>query len=115
MGRARSEPNRGYYAVVGRKIADARRLLGMTQEALALKISLSRTSVINIEKGRQQLLVHTLVDIARALHVAPSDLIPEFQSGEPKDITSVLEESGVPEKGIDWLKAAVVRSSQGSS
>lgn len=87
----------------------------MTQEALASKISLSRTSVINIEKGRQQLLVHTLADIARALKVAPAELIPEFQIGEPKDITSVLEEKGLPEKGIDWLKAAVVRSAKGDT
>lgn len=86
----------------------------MTQEALASKISLSRTSVINIEKGRQQLLVHTLVDIARALHVTPADLIPDFQSDEPKDITLVLEEKGVPERGIDWLKS-VVSSSRGNS
>ena len=101
MGRTRSEPNRGYYALLGRKIAEARGVVGMTQEALASKISLSRTYVINIEKGRQQLLVHTLADIARALKVAPAELIPEFQIGEPKDITSVLEEKGLPEKGID--------------
>lgn len=107
MGRVRSELNRGYYAVLGRKIADIRGQLGMTQEALASKISLSRTSIINIEKGRQQLLVHTLVDISRALRVAPSDLIPDLHSEEPKDITLVLQESGVPEKGIDWLKATV--------
>lgn len=85
----------------------------MTQEALASKISLSRTSVINIEKGRQQLLVHMLVDIARSLNVAPVDLIPEFQIGKPKDITSVLEEKGLPEKGIDWLRTAVVSSARG--
>jgi DNA-binding XRE family transcriptional regulator len=86
----------------------------MTQEALASKISLSRTSVINIEKGRQQLLVHMLVDIARALHVAPSDLIPDVYGVEPVDITSVLQESGVSEKGIDWLKATVGSSRGGS-
>jgi len=114
MGRARSEPNRDYYAAIGRKIADVRGQTGITQEALAAKISLSRTSIINIEKGRQQLLVHTLVDIARALHVTPSDLIPESQRGEPTDINSVLRESGVSEKGIDWLKASVSSSRKDS-
>lgn len=114
MGRARSEPNRSYYAVLGRKIADIRSQLGMTQETLASKISLSRTSVINIEKGRQQLLVHTLADIAHALHVDPSDIISNLQIREQKDITSVLKERGVPEKGIDWLKTTVSSSREGS-
>lgn len=104
MGRTRSEPNRDFYAVVGRKIAEARKRSGVTQEALASKISLTRTSVINIEKGRQQLLVHMLIDIARVLRVNPSDLIPEFTSGETKNIDDVLRESGFPKKARDWVR-----------
>jgi transcriptional regulator with XRE-family HTH domain len=47
---------------------------------LAEKVSLTRTTVTNIEKGRQQLLVHTLVDIAKALNVSIELLLPVQQS-----------------------------------
>ena len=47
---------------------------------MAEKVSLTRTTVTNIEKGRQQLLVHTLVDIAKALNVSIELLLPVQQS-----------------------------------
>jgi DNA-binding XRE family transcriptional regulator len=48
----------------------------LTQEELAHRVHLKRTSITNIEKGRQKLLVHTLFDIAAALDVPIADLIP---------------------------------------
>jgi transcriptional regulator with XRE-family HTH domain len=48
----------------------------VTQEELARRIHLKRTSITNIEKGRQKLLVHTLFDIAAALDIPPTALIP---------------------------------------
>ena len=70
MRRPRFEENRRFYAAVGQRIAN-RRDRRMTQEVLATRAKLTRTSIINIEKGRQQILLHTLVDIATALNVAP--------------------------------------------
>ena len=72
--------NQTFYRELGRRIKDARKKSCLTQEALATKISLTRTTVTNIEKGRQQLLVHTLVDIAEALNVAPDTLLPESKA-----------------------------------
>jgi len=69
--------NQSFYQELGRRIKDARKKGHLTQEALATKILLTRTTVTNIEKGRQQLLVHTLVDIADALNVTPTSLLPE--------------------------------------
>ncbi len=48
----------------------------MTQAELAQRVGLSRTSVTNIECGRQRLLVDQLVDIAAALEVPVADLVP---------------------------------------
>jgi transcriptional regulator with XRE-family HTH domain len=77
MGRARLETNRVFYAAAGKRICDVRNSKRVTQERLAFQVSLTRTSIINIEKGRQQILLHTLVEIARALGVEVSDLLPE--------------------------------------
>ncbi len=96
MRRPRSDENRSFYAALGRQIAQAR-TGRLTQEALAKKAALTRTSIINIEKGRQQVLVHTLVDIARALDVPVVDLLL---------VTNDLEVSlrDKSKKGRDWIK-----------
>lgn len=96
MRRARSDENRNFYAAVGRQIARAR-AGQLTQEALAVKAALTRTSIINIEKGRQQILLHTLVDISRALQVSISDLLPNTD-----DLAIALRDK--PQKGVDWVK-----------
>lgn len=73
--RVRSEGNKHFYAAVGRRIAEAR-LGRLTQEALAQKATLTRTAIVNIEKGRQQILLHTVVEIAQALAIPITDLLP---------------------------------------
>ncbi|MGD0581239.1 MAG: helix-turn-helix transcriptional regulator, partial [Bryobacteraceae bacterium] len=65
-----------FYQQVGEKI-HARRGKNLSQEALASAVGLTRSSISNIEKGRQRLLLHTLVDIAEALHVEAARLLPD--------------------------------------
>lgn len=48
-------------------IAKRREALGLTQEQLAHRIGLVRTSVVNIESGRQGIHADTLPMIAKAL------------------------------------------------
>lgn len=57
------------YAAIGARIKTQRKRKGISQESLAAKIALTRTSVVNIEQGRQRLLVHTVAKIADALGV----------------------------------------------
>jgi transcriptional regulator with XRE-family HTH domain len=106
MRRARSEENRPFYAAVGQRIAKSRNGR-LTQEALANKTGLTRTSIINIEKGRQQILLHTLMDIARALQVPVSEFIPE---GNTLDM--MLRDRS--QKTVDWIKNATENSPKGS-
>jgi DNA-binding XRE family transcriptional regulator len=68
----------------------------MTQESLGRKVNLTRTSIINIEKGRQQIQLRTLVEIARELNIQPSDLIPT-------DDTLQLQLNAKPAKGRAWI------------
>ncbi len=77
MRKARSDAARTFYVATGKKIAEVRRSQRLTQEALAQDVSLTRTSIVNIEKGKQQLLLHTLVQIAHALKVEPAELLPD--------------------------------------
>ncbi len=49
----------------------------VTQENLAKLVGLTRTSLTNIEKGRQKILLHTFADLASALGVRPAELLPK--------------------------------------
>jgi DNA-binding XRE family transcriptional regulator len=64
------------YGHVGRAIAHCRTEAGLTQAEVAAAIGLTRTSVSNIEKGRQKMLLHTLVEIAESLSVPVMSLLP---------------------------------------
>lgn len=72
----------------------------MTQDELARAVSMSRTSIINIEKGRQQVLVHTLATISRVLEVSPERLLPPDD-----DLNVTLRDTS--QEGRDWILQAV--------
>lgn len=64
------------YRKIGNLIRINREKLGLTQEALSLKIDLSRPTIANIEVGRQPVRIHYLYTIADALEVSIHDLLP---------------------------------------
>ena len=66
-----------FYREFGSRMRDARAAAGMSQEALGAAISLNRTSIINIEKGRQRILMHQLPVLARVLHTTVEVLLPD--------------------------------------
>jgi DNA-binding XRE family transcriptional regulator len=83
--RQRSEPEsifalQQFYKEVGQRVREARkRANNMTQKALAMTVGLTRTSLVNIEKGRQKMLLHTFTDIATAVGASVADLLPRNQ------------------------------------
>ena len=94
-----------FYAEVGRRIKNARVKSNISQEHLAANIGLTRTSITNIEKGRQKLLAHTLWDIANVVAVDVNRLLPsrdepykdalkELPESHQKAIKAALEEKG---------------------
>ena len=64
------------YAMFGDRVRALREEKKFTQEELARKVDLSRTSITNIEKGRHRVLLHQVVEIAEALDASPNDLLP---------------------------------------
>lgn len=61
--------------LIGKKVREARKLKGLTQERLAEQLSLSRTSIANIERGKQKLSLYYLYVIANKLDVDASELL----------------------------------------
>ena len=94
-----------FYRHVGARIAavrDGERKL--TQEALASLVSLSRTSIANIERGRQQLLLHHLCEIAKALRVDPTELLPPAE-GDLNAINALL--ARLPDNERQWITSTI--------
>lgn len=83
------------YQEIGNRIARARKKTKLSQHDLAVRIGLKRTSVTNIEKGRQKVMVHTLVEVARHLNISPTELLPREQSGSSADDVARLLENNV--------------------
>lgn len=65
-----------FYVELGNRIRGARLLHQIGQEELASQLELSRASLVNIEKGRQRPMIHTLVSIAKLLNVPLHNLVP---------------------------------------
>ena len=72
----RDEPGGVLYWEVGAAIRRARVDKGLSQQELADLAELQRTSIVNIEGGRQRLPLTTLYDIADALGVQAVALLP---------------------------------------
>lgn len=105
--------HRAFYDDVGRRIREARRRRKppLTQEGLATLVSLTRTSITNVEKGRQKLLLHTLADIAAALNVEAATLLPQSGNGAEHQLDEALKNRPKSEK--EWIKSAVNAAQKG--
>jgi transcriptional regulator with XRE-family HTH domain len=64
------------YKDFGAQVRKHRERLEFTQEELGLQIGLSRTSITNIERGRQHMALHQIFEISRVLKIPPSTLLP---------------------------------------
>lgn len=87
-----------FYAELGSRIRKARLTLNLTQEQLADLLSLNRTSITNIEKGKQKMLIHTLVDLAGKLKVSVDDLLPKKTRAAKVLTNNLLSEDSSPQE-----------------
>ena len=79
-----------FYEALGSNIQDARDRLKLTQAQLGLSLvpPSTRASIANIENGKQRVLVHTLVQLARTLETKVEKLIPP---GTPADQPTLVD------------------------
>lgn len=107
MSGPKTEPIEPVYAEIGKRVRRARTKLGLTQKSLSEVIDLSRTSIANIERGEQRFMVHSLFELAAALHVPVFRLLP----GEPQTpvsrVRALLDEVDDPEAKA-WIATALV-------
>lgn len=77
MSRPKKDPEiEPLYAELGKRVLRERQRLGISQDALGKKVGLTRTSITNLERGKQRLMVDKLVLIASELSVPVSELLP---------------------------------------
>lgn len=63
-------------AYIAHKLREARELHVWTQEELATRSKVSRTTVANIEKEHQGISIEALYRLCFTLDISPSDLLP---------------------------------------
>lgn len=83
------------YRVFGSRLRELREAKSVTQEELGRRVELSRTSITNIEKGRQRVMLHQMMELAHALDAEPSALMPASDEADAaplrSDIAKVVE------------------------
>lgn len=87
----------GFYEAFGERVRKARTALGMNQQELGSAVGLNRTSISNIEKGRQRVALHMLFEFGSVLQVEPESLLPA-----PDGRSDVLDE--LPEDARGWAQ-----------
>lgn len=87
------------YEFLGNKIREIRVSSEMSQKELASKLSLSRASIVNIEKGRQHPSLHLLIDISRIFNVQLNFFLDSRFWNDPKsDLKNVKSKIKVSSK-----------------
>lgn len=69
------KPIESVYRLFGLKVEQIRLAIGVTQEGLGKSVGLTRTSINNIERGRQRILLADVERFANALHTSPKHLM----------------------------------------
>lgn len=94
--------HRDFYWRFGQQLRQARIAAGLSQADLAVAVDLTRTSVSNIEKGRQKVLLHTFDKILGVLNAQADDLLTGQQRATTPNAMSRLahDERAFIERGL---------------
>jgi transcriptional regulator with XRE-family HTH domain len=98
-----------FYAEFGVRLKKARERASLTQKELAERVELPRTSITNIEHGRQRIALHQLVQFAAALGVETLELLPE----EELNLDELVAESLPVDQEQRQFIASVLRDNRG--
>ena len=96
-----------FYADLGKRIRSRRQQAKITQGELAQRLSVTRSSITNIEGGRQRILAHSLYDIAQALGVSPASLLPPTE-GLNSDLMEEHLQKRLGAGQNEWVKKVLL-------
>lgn len=84
----------------------------MTQDDIATRVGLSRTSITNIELGRQHVTLHVLYALADAIGSKPSDLLPDSSVllQHDNELDKALEKAALSVGEKDWIQRMVLKT-----
>lgn len=97
------DSNDQLYNIIGKLIRTRREQVEFTQEELARRVGLTRTSISNIESGKQKIQIHTLYAIAQALEIPAQTLLPTSETQQTKEIEQRLPKELLPAER-EWIK-----------
>ena len=98
---------------LGERIREARKKRGLSQEQLADRMAMDRKTVSRYEQGEREMGISTFIQIAEALDMSPSELLPERLTKKPAcngklEALRILSES-LPEDDVDLLISLAMR------
>lgn len=100
------------YSRFGSRLRTARKDAGLTQQDLAERVGLTRTSITNIESGAQHISLHQLYLLAAAVGLPPAEMLPDHSGAIedliPEHALRALQEDA---EGLDFA-ARVLRNSR---
>lgn len=105
------DPDR-LYAEFGKLVRRHRQRLGLTQDQLAERVALARTSITNIERGRQKVLLHQLFHLAESMGVSPEAILPMSRPEPSPRVDEKLPRNlSGPER--EWVQRVVATGTKG--
>lgn len=97
-----------FYQQLGANIRKYRKRLRLSQDALARLIGLTRTSLTNIENGRQHPPLHTFCDILEQLKIDVWELLPrKIAPIEPEDMKDIVSRQARGDSERAFIEAGI--------
>jgi transcriptional regulator with XRE-family HTH domain len=104
-----------FYQQLGANIRKYRTRLELSQDALARLVGLTRTSLTNIENGRQHPPLHTFCEIVEQLKADVSELLPRpLTTAEPANVKAILGRQVRRENERAFIETGIGMKEKGS-
>ena len=100
------------YREFGRLLRQRRKDAHLSQDEVANSVGLARTSITNIETGRQHVSLHMLYALANAVGARPHELLPDsaILLQEDARLERALDKRVMAEDEKDWIRRLVSKT-----
>jgi transcriptional regulator with XRE-family HTH domain len=92
----------------GKLLRTERKRVGLSQEALAKRVGVARTSITNLEQGTQSVGLELLLELSSALGIEPNALLPRTSTASTRPALPKPAE-GLPEDEKEWVLRVIAK------